>query len=79
MVLQFLMMPSARQKVRGVLGRVRLLACIRASDVLVRCERIRVYLDAHRARRVLARSHLVQAEHFARRVVELVMVDLDIR
>lgn len=34
-------------------------------------------LDAHGARGVLSRANLVQAQHFARRVVELVMVDFD--
>ena len=36
-------------------------------------------LDAHRARRVFGWAHFVQAQDFARRVVELVMVDLDVR
>lgn len=36
-------------------------------------------LDAHGARGVVARPGLVQAEDFAGRVVELVMVDLDVR
>jgi hypothetical protein len=37
-----------------------------------------MYLNAHGARRVISRSHLVQAQHFSRRVVEFVMVDLDV-
>jgi len=37
-----------------------------------------MYLDAHGARRVLAGAHLVQTEDLARRVVELIMVDLDV-
>jgi hypothetical protein len=36
-----------------------------------------VYLDAHGARRVISRSHLVQPQHFSRRVVEFIMVDFD--
>jgi hypothetical protein len=37
-----------------------------------------VYLNAHGARLVLSGAHLVQTEHLARGVVELVMVDLDV-
>lgn len=52
-------------------------AC-RRSGILIRRQCIWVYLDAHGARGVLARADLVQAEHLAGRVVELVMVDLDV-
>lgn len=37
-----------------------------------------MYLNAHRPRSVISRSHLVHTEHLPRRVVELVMVDLDV-
>ena len=80
MVLQFLMMPSARQKVGGVLEQsVSRLHVVELQNVLIRSKRVWVYLDAHGPRGMLARSNFVQAKHFARRVVELVMVDLDIR
>lgn len=49
-----------------------------ALDLLVRRERVRVDLNAHGARRMVAGAHLVQAEYLAGRVVESVMVDFDV-
>lgn len=45
-------------------------------DVLIRRQRIRMYLDAHGARRVLVWADFVQPQDLARRVVELVVVNL---
>ncbi len=45
--------------------------------ILIGSQGIGMYLYTHRARRMVARSHLVQTKHLASRIVELIMVDLD--
>lgn len=54
---------------------------VRAIDgcILVRCEGVWMYLAADGSGLVIACPHLIQAQHLARRVVQLVMVDLDMR
>lgn len=46
---------------------------------IVRSQRVWMYLDAVGSTGGVVRPHLVQAEHFASRVVKLVVVDLDVR